>query len=989
MFKRTFKVVFRPARNNFVFLPENYFKVVSTYDTGCLNLQYNARSHYISWAPHAGTVQETEIGINARVAKEIGLNENDLVKCALVADVSSLRNVFVTPVSAKDWEIFELSSEQVSKTILEQTRIINNNQILIVWVNKSIQAALTVDRLKPSVPYGRIDHTTELIVAQNSFKASENGSNNLANDESNKLLRSKTAAYINNFHENDASQLLPRSMTVKNVNQLSRTLSVAKVNWQDKMERLKKDLQREKPKFMEFRVISGLWHGKLQISDVLISETNRPDCMESDAIYCMQTLENKEYYVRVKVISTDEMPQTIHPTVEVNVSLMKHLNLKELEKVVFKPKPMIVNFVEKIELFASKKTHYKIVENAFKRFVIEKTKTSPMLLNQNEVVKLEEDLIVSVSILPEHFQYCMIDMQFLKENKIYAADIVRKVDDLIDVQANVESPLSVKDLIKLPKLDTIVSSLVYELKSNLCLDSKNSILRQTNILLSGATGTGKTVVVERVLDQLIRKPFYCYFDIFIAPAVKDAESIQKDLRTLFTTSLQNAPSILVLENLDALAHTSGEQVTHDGEYYNRIADTVHQLIVQYTSSHPIAVIATINDVQTLNTRLYSPRELLDREVILKELCGHIKCQKLDLKRFAGLTEGYNYSDLVQLVERAIFYAYRINKIHPVLTNEQLMNSLESTNAYCLHGIVSYNLAKNSLEGNEVSIEQTPALESVVSVLEEVLRWPSRYPSIFNQSPLRNQAGVLLYGPPGTGKTYLVSKISSCWNLRIISVKGPELLAKYIGQSEENVRNLFNRARSAKPCVLFFDEFDSLAPKRGHDSTGVTDRVVNQLLTELDGVEDLQGVTVIAATSRPELLDPALLRSGRIDRLVECSLPNDAARLAIFKVISKTLALDETVDFEYFASKTQNYTGADIQSILTSANMIAIKEALGQRNKNSLDKVLVKQNHLIEAFNTTRPSLSAIDIAKYQKTYAKFTNKDKSSREYVSKRTTLA
>lgn len=274
-------------------------------------------------------------------------------------------------------------------------------------------------------------------------------------------------------------------MTVKNVNQLSRTLSVAKVNWQDKMERLKKDLQREKPKFMEFRVISGLWHGKLQISDVLISETNRPDCMESDAIYCMQTLENKEYYVRVKVISTDEMPQTIHPTVEVNVSLMKHLNLKELEKVVFKPKPMIVNFVEKIELFASKKTHYKIVENAFKRFVIEKTKTSPMLLNQNEVVKLEEDLIVSVSILPEHFQYCMIDMQFLKENKIYAADIVRKVDDLIDVQANVESPLSVKDLIKLPKLDTIVSSLVYELKSNLCLDSKNSILRQTNILLSG------------------------------------------------------------------------------------------------------------------------------------------------------------------------------------------------------------------------------------------------------------------------------------------------------------------------------------------------------------------------------------------------------------------------------------------------------------------------------------------------------------------------
>lgn len=195
--------------------------------------------------------------------------------------------------------------------------------------------------------------------------------------------------------------------------------------------------------------------------------------------------------------------------------------------------------------------------------------------------------------------------------------------------------------------------------------------------------------------------------------------------------------------------------------------------------------------------------------------------------------------------------------------------------------------------------------------------------------MRNQAGVLLYGPPGTGKTFLVSQLASCWSLRIISVKGPELLAKYIGQSEENVRNLFNRARSAKPCVLFFDEFDSLAPKRGHDSTGVTDRVVNQLLTELDGVEGLQGVTVIAATSRPELLDPALLRSGRIDRLVECPLPDAVARVSIFEALSATLNLDECVDFDWFAGRTQNYTGADIQSILTSANMAAVKEALAQ------------------------------------------------------------
>lgn len=217
----------------------------------------------------------------------------------------------------------------------------------------------------------------------------------------------------------------------------------------------------------------------------------------------------------------------------------------------------------------------------------------------------------------------------------------------------------------------------------------------------------------------------------------------------------------------------------------------------------------------------------------------------------------------------------------MLTDDIFNDSLQKTNSYCLQGIENNNVA---IEESEIDVNEIAGMEAVVEVLEEVLMWPSKFPNIFSNSPLRNQAGVLLFGAPGTGKTYLVSQIAKTWNLRMISVKGPELLAKYIGQSEENVRNLFNRARSAKPCVLFFDEFDSLAPRRGHDSTGVTDRVVNQLLTELDGVEGLQGVTVIAATSRPELLDPALLRSGRLDRLVECSLPDKVCLFVLFWVL---------------------------------------------------------------------------------------------------------
>lgn len=169
-----------------------------------------------------------------------------------------------------------------------------------------------------------------------------------------------------------------------------------------------------------------------------------------------------------------------------------------------------------------------------------------------------------------------------------------------------------------------------------------------------------------------------------------------------------------------------------------------------------------------------------------------------------------------------FVSLNLGSKNPILTMNCLMESLKTTNKYCLQGI------ENNLN-EENKVFALAGMKSIIGVFQEILMWPQQYPKIFKNSPLRNQAGILLFGAPGTGKTFLVSQISRCWNLRVIYVKGPELLAKFIGQSEENVRHLFDRARSAKPCVLFFDEFDSIAPRRGHDSTGVTDRVVNQVL----------------------------------------------------------------------------------------------------------------------------------------------------------------
>lgn len=366
------------------------------------------------------------------------------------------------------------------------------------------------------------------------------------------------------------------------------------------------------------------------------------------------------------------------------------------------------------------------------------------------------------------------------------------------------------------------------------------------------------------------------------------------------------------------------------------------LIKEFTKDNPVTVIATASNLANLNKRVYHSRgehlfqyvvklpelELTDRETVLKKLCHQIGCsKKINWTKLSTLTEGYTLGDLVQLAEKAIFCAFRSNPKFPAMTEAILMEALRITSSYCLQGV--QNNALDDEQKEEEATDELPGLEKAVEVMEEVIMWPTKYLSIFEDSPLRNQAGILLYGPPGTGKTFLVSQLVRAWNLRMISVKGPELLAKYIGQSEENVRALFEKARNTRPCVLFFDEFDSLAPRRGHDSTGVTDRVVNQLLTELDGVESLQGVTVIGATSRPELLDPALLRSGRIDRFVECWLPNAGARLSIFQNMCSSLQLASDVDLKAFASQSDNFTGADIKSVIVSANMAAVKELLDE------------------------------------------------------------
>eukprot|EP00466_Bigelowiella_natans_P007533 jgi/Bigna1/58582/fgenesh1_pm.115_\ len=219
------------------------------------------------------------------------------------------------------------------------------------------------------------------------------------------------------------------------------------------------------------------------------------------------------------------------------------------------------------------------------------------------------------------------------------------------------------------------------------------------------------------------------------------------------------------------------------------------------------------------------------------------------------------------------------------------------------------------------------LETVKETLKETLQLPTRYAPLFKTVPLKLRSGILLYGPPGCGKTLLASAVAKECGLNFISIKGPELLNKYIGASEQAVRDAFAKAEAARPCVLFFDEFEAICPARGADSTGVTDRVVNQMLCHLDGVEGRKEVYILAASSRPDLIDPALLRPGRLDKSLYCGFPNLDERAGILLALSRNLRLDGSVDFKKIAAKTENYSGADLKGILSDAQLLIVHQSL--------------------------------------------------------------
>ncbi|GAA5923458.1 AAA family ATPase peroxin 1 [Sporobolomyces koalae] len=467
----------------------------------------------------------------------------------------------------------------------------------------------------------------------------------------------------------------------------------------------------------------------------------------------------------------------------------------------------------------------------------------------------------------------------------------------------------------------------------------------SGVLVTGASGAGKTALIKEIGRRLSDDLRTLTHSIYIDCSKHSEErpvNLKHRIKDWFDTACWHSPSLLLLDNLDRLIPA---EVEHADSFNSlHLANTFVGLAQSALESRPVVVIATAQGTTSMHPLLTSTH-LLGETVSLK---GPTKAGRKDIVNslirtklgnssltldakfnaasIAAITEGYLPADLKDFVDRAVHQSAIRTMASATSPGSDLVLTADDFNKAQI-GFVPLSLREVKLQKSDVQWSDIGGLHETRKTLRETLEWPTKYGAIFASCPLRLRSGLLLYGYPGCGKTLLASAVAKECGLNFISVKGPEILNKYIGASEKSVRDLFDRAQAAKPCVLFFDEFDSIAPKRGHDSTGVTDRVVNQMLTQMDGAEGLDGVYVLAATSRPDLIDPALLRPGRLDKSLLCDMPSYSDRLEIMQACSRKLHLSSSISLEEFAETTQGYSGADLQALMYNAHLDAIHSGL--------------------------------------------------------------
>ncbi len=493
------------------------------------------------------------------------------------------------------------------------------------------------------------------------------------------------------------------------------------------------------------------------------------------------------------------------------------------------------------------------------------------------------------------------------------------------------------------------------------------------VLLHGPPGTGKTLLAKAVANESEAN-----FILLNGPEImsKFYGESEKKIRDIFDDADKNAPSIIFIDEIDAIA-PKREDV--QGEVERRVVSQLLTMMDGLNSRGRVVVIGATNRVNSIDPALRRPGRF-DREVEISvpDKSGRLSILKIhtrnmplsknvNLENLAGKTHGFVGADVSALTKEAAMIVLRKilpemkledNEAIPSEVLDKIIISMEDFDE-ALKVVRPSAMREVLVEASTIGWADIGGLENTKQALREAVEWPIKNPEAFERIGIRPPRGILLYGPPGTGKTLLAKAVAKESEANFIHVKGPSLLSMWVGKSEEGIRKVFERARQVSPCVVFFDEIDALAAKRGMEmGTKVTERVLNQLLAEMDGLEGLEDVTIIGATNRPDMLDSALLRPGRFDRIILVDVPDTESRAQILKVHTKGVPLAPDVDLDEMVKITDGFVGADIEGLVREAAMTALRRDIKSKN--------VTKKDFEEALMKVRPSVSAETAKRYRK-----------------------
>jgi transitional endoplasmic reticulum ATPase len=493
------------------------------------------------------------------------------------------------------------------------------------------------------------------------------------------------------------------------------------------------------------------------------------------------------------------------------------------------------------------------------------------------------------------------------------------------------------------------------------------------VFLYGPPGTGKTLIVRAVAHETD-----AYFINISGPEImgKYYGESEGRIRKLFEEAQTHAPSIIFIDEIDAIA-PKREDMGGEKQVEKRVVAQLLSLMDGLESRGKVIVIGATNIPNSIDPALRRPGRF-DREISISipDKKGRLEILHIhtrgipfsadvDMEKLAEITHGFVGADLEALAREAAMTALR--KILPQIDFEmaeipyELLMSLEVTMDNFLDAMKEVEpsaIREVFVEVPDVKWEDVGGLDEIKEALKETVEWPLKYAHLFKMADTRPPKGIILHGKPGTGKTYLAKALASESGVNFISVKGPQILSRFIGESEKGVRELFRMAKQASPCILFLDEIDSLTPKRSDDGSGsgVIERVIGQFLTEMDGIEELKGVTVLAATNRIDLIDPALLRSGRFDLIFELPLPDLNTREKILEIHTRKKPLNKSVDLKKLALKMDGFTGSDLEFVCRKAAMLAMRQLI-EKNRGKPDEkmgeITLLEKHFAEAIALVR------------------------------------